>query len=127
MTIRRRSVEQRLAARPLRVPVATDGSGFTGASWDQETAAAAEPAHLQAVLEHEFASNTLRTYRIQWQGFCGWAAEHREPAIPARPSAVAAYLAERLERHGRKPATLRVVASAIAFVHRVRASHRRSR
>ena len=177
MTIRRCSVEQRLTARPLRVPVATHGSGpaarpqarltawnsrngsglaaapgpsplsmqpagqdavlqatdlpadsaqrarsvsgFSGASWDQETAAAAEPAHLQAVLEHEFASNTLRTYRIQWQGFCGWAAEHREPAIPARPSAVAAYLAERLERHGRKPATLRVAASAIAFVHRI--------
>ena len=38
--------------------------------------------------------------------------------LPAEPAQVAAYLAERLQEHGHKPATLRVAASAIAFAHK---------
>ena len=34
------------------------------------------------------------------------------------PAQVAVYLAERMEEYGHKPATLRVAASAIAFVHK---------
>ena len=40
-------------------------------------------------------------------------------ALPADSAHVAAYLAERIEDLGHKPATLRVAAAAIAFVHRV--------
>ena len=38
--------------------------------------------------------------------------------IPADPAQVAAYLAERIQEHGHKPATLRVAAAAIAFAHK---------
>ena len=40
-------------------------------------------------------------------------------ALPADSAHVAAYLAERIEDLGHKPAPLRVAAAAIAFVHRV--------
>ena len=74
--------------------------------------------HLQAVLTHELAGNTLRSYRFQWQHFRDWAEGKGLRALPADPALVAAYLAERIEEHGHKPATLRMAASAIAFVHK---------
>ena len=74
--------------------------------------------NLNAILEHEIARNTRKNYCIQWKIFGSWATRKGVPALPADAAQVAAYLAERLERHGHKPATLRVAASAIAFVHR---------
>ena len=74
--------------------------------------------HLEAVWAHEIAANTLSSYRTQWRSFCTWAATQGVPTLPAEPNQIASYLAERIEVHGHKPATLRVAASAIAFAHR---------
>ena len=74
--------------------------------------------NLNAVLGHEIAENTMKNYRVQWRSFIVWADGKGIQALPADPSPVAAYLAERIEEHGHKPATLRAAASAIAFVHR---------
>ena len=74
--------------------------------------------NLTEVLNHEIASNTMTNYRVQWRNFIGWARERGLQALPADPAHVAAYLAERMEASGHKPATLRVAASAIAFVHK---------
>ncbi len=74
--------------------------------------------NLPAVIEHEFAANTMRSYRGQWKRFSRWAQARRVSPLPAAPAPVAAYLAERIELHQHKPATVRVAASAIAFVHR---------
>ena len=75
--------------------------------------------NLNAVLDHEIARNTMKNYRVQWNNFITWAAGRSIRALPADPGQVAAYLAERIEEHGHKPATLRAAAAAIAFVHRV--------
>jgi len=74
--------------------------------------------NLNAVLGHEVAENTLKNYRAQWRNFISWAVGKGVRALPADPAQVAAYLAERIEELGHKPATLRVASSAIAFVHR---------
>ena len=74
--------------------------------------------HLRAVLAHEIARNTKTNYRVQWQHFRGWAVGRGFRVLPADPAQVAVYLAERMEASGHKPATLRVAASAIAFVHK---------
>ena len=78
----------------------------------------ADAGNLKAVLTHEVARNTVRNYRIQWRRFIAWALRKDMPALPASPAQVAAYLAERIEEHGHRPATLRAAAAAIAFVHR---------
>lgn len=85
----------------------------------------AEPAlagsdvdNLTAVLAHEMSAGTLRIYASQWRIFNDWALTKRVRALPADAAQVAAYLAERIERRGHKPATLKVAAAAIAFVHR---------
>ena len=78
----------------------------------------ADAGNLRAVLNHEVARNTVKNYRIQWRRFIDWALGKGMAAIPASPAQVAAYLAERIEEYGHKPATLRVAAAAIAFVHR---------
>ena len=88
--------------------------------------------NLNAVLEHEIAHNTMKNYGIQWRIFNRWALSKGVAALPADAAQVAAYLAERIEQHDHKPATLRVAAAAIAFVHRTadsttRAHARRSR
>ncbi len=64
------------------------------------------------------ARNTKANYRAQWRNFIVWALGKGLRAFPANSAQVAAYLAERIEKHGHKPATLRVAASAIAFVHK---------
>ena len=74
--------------------------------------------NLNSVLDHEIARNTMKNYRVQWNNFIMWAVGRGIRALPADPAQVAAYLAERIEEHGHKPATLRAVAAAIAFVHR---------
>lgn len=75
-------------------------------------------ANLRAVLDCEVAHNTLTNYRIQWTIFTDWARKRGVGELPAQAAQVAAYLAERLERHNHKPATLRVAAAAIGFAHR---------
>ena len=75
-------------------------------------------AHLASVLGHEVSDNTRRNYRSQWRRFTGWAREKGIRTLPADPLQVAAYLAERLEKHGHKPATLQTAAAAIGFKHR---------
>ena len=74
--------------------------------------------NLNAVLDHEIARNTMKNYRVQWSNFVMWAVGKGIRALPADPAQVAAYLAERIEERGHKPATLRAAAAAIAFVHR---------
>ena len=74
--------------------------------------------NLNAILEHEVADNTIQTYGFQWGVFTAWAAAKGVRALPADVAQVAAYLAERVEQSGHKPATLRVAAAAIGFVHR---------
>ena len=74
--------------------------------------------NLNAVLEHEIARNTMDNYRSQWRTFSTWALGKGTQPLPAEAAQVAAYLAERIEQLGHKPATLRVAAAAIAFAHR---------
>ena len=74
--------------------------------------------HLASVLGHEVSENTRKNYDSQWRRFSGWANERGIPTLPADPLQVAAYLAERMEKHGHKPATLQTAAAAIGFVHR---------
>ena len=74
--------------------------------------------NLTSLLSHQIAETTLATYRSQWRSFAAWAQRNSLQALPADPVQVAAYLAERLETYGHKPATLRVAAAAITFVHR---------
>ncbi len=73
--------------------------------------------NLNGLFCHEVTHNTIRSYRSQWRSFVTWATARRVPAVPAKPEHVAAYLAERFEQLGHKPATLRVAAAAIAYVH----------
>ena len=74
--------------------------------------------NLTAVLDHAIADNTKANYRSQWRGFTEWARARAVSALPADRAHVAAYLAERSEREGHKPATLRTAAAAIACIHR---------
>ena len=74
--------------------------------------------NLSAVLDHEIARNTMKNYKAQWKNFIMWTQEKGTRALPAHPGQVAAYLSERIEEHGHKPATLRAAAAAIAFFHR---------
>ena len=76
--------------------------------------------NLTAILGHEVSANTRKNYRSQWRRFTGWAGDRGVSALPADPVQVAAYLAERMERHGHRPATLQTAAAAISFVHRTR-------
>ena len=76
--------------------------------------------NLAAVLGHEVSANTRKNYRSQWRRFTGWARARGVSALPADPVQVAAYLAERMERYGHRPATLQTAAAAIGFVHRAR-------
>ncbi len=75
-------------------------------------------AHLASVLGHEVSENTRKNYSSQWRRFTRWARERGTRTLPADPLQVAAYLAERMEKHGHKPATLQTAAAAIGFVHR---------
>ena len=76
--------------------------------------------NLTAILGHKVSANTRKNYRSQWRRFSGWARDKGVRALPADPVQVAAYLAERMERYGHRPATLQTAAAAIGFVHRAR-------
>lgn len=75
--------------------------------------------NLDAILTHEVSRNTLKNYLIQWNIFRRWAAAKGVTTLPAETAQVAAYLAERMECRGHRPATLRVAAAAIGYAHRV--------
>ncbi len=75
-------------------------------------------AVLDAILGHEISKNTKRSYETQWRLFVDWARSKGVPALPADPVHVAVYLAERMELHGHKPATLRSAASAVSYAHK---------
>ena len=92
--------------------------GPVGPSRNGDELAESDLDNLTAVLGHEVAPNTMKNYRVQWNNFINWAAAKGVRALPADPRHVAAYLAERIEEHGHKPATLRAAAAAIAFIHR---------
>ena len=113
------------AAGPLRPPV--DQRPATSRVIEAELASPSEPSNgltesdlgnLSAILDHEVSRNTVSNYRAQWRSFMAWARTKGLRGLPAEPAQVAAYLAERIEEHGHKPATLRVASSAIAFVHK---------
>ena len=108
----------RCACRQIeRLPRERDGRTHAE---DRAPARFGEPelCNLNAVLADEIAANTLSGYRSQWRDFQDWARAHGVAALPADPLQIAAYLAERTQVRGHKPATLRVAASAIAFAHK---------
>ncbi len=72
---------------------------------------------LDALRGYEIAENTKRSYRSQWRQFERWASLKGISTLPASPSHVALYLADRLFTLNHKPSTLRSVAAAIAHVH----------
>lgn len=73
--------------------------------------------NLNEIISHEVSQSTIRIYECQWRQFTRWATLRDVPVLPAAPAHVAAYLADRAEKLGHKPATLRVAAAAIGFVH----------
>ena len=75
-------------------------------------------ANLNAVLGHQISENTRKSYSTQWRDFSRWAIRRRVSSLPAHPAHVAAYLAERMEVQGHKPATLRAAAAAVSYMHR---------
>ena len=77
----------------------------------------ADVRRMRAVYEHEVSNNTRANYRAQWRRFTDWARSRGTDALLADPVQVAAYLAERMELHKHKPATLRAAAAAIGFIH----------
>ena len=94
------------------------GEGLCDVPADGDCLTEDDRAHLASVLGHEVSANTRRNYDSQWRRFRGWAREKGIRTLPADPLQVAAYLAERLEKHGHKPATLQTAAAAIGFKHR---------
>ena len=99
-------------------PTVAGELALAGAPRRAEGLTESDVGNLNAVLEHEIARNTIDNYRSQWRIFSTWALKKGARALPAEATQVAAYLAERIEQHGHKPATLRVAAAAIAFAHR---------
>ena len=103
---------------PLGGGGAIEGLPFAS-SGDAVQLTGSDLGNLTGLLDHEIARNTMRSYRSQWRTFRHWAMKRGVPALPAEPAHVAAYLAQRIEDLGHRPATLRAAAAAIAFVHRV--------
>lgn len=73
---------------------------------------------------HEYARgskarNTIKTYGSAWRAFCSWARARRLQELPARPDAVAGYLAARA--HELRPSSLQIHLSAIAEAHKLAA------
>ncbi len=109
-------VETPDGARSANARIGLDAAAASHGQADDLTEADID--NLNAVLGHEIAENTIKNYRVQWRNFTVWALGKGIRELPADPAQVAAYLAERIEERGHKPATLRAAASAIAFVHR---------
>ena len=103
----------------LKSPYATvQDEGSFNATDDAGGLTEADVRRMRAVFEHEVSNNTRTNYRAQWRRFTDWAQERGTNALPADPVQVAAYLAERMELHKHKPATLRAAAAVIGFIRR---------
>ena len=121
LTPNRGGDRSKAAAGALITGAPTVSTGVVGPSGSLRRAddlTETDMGNLNAVLDHEIALNTMKNYRVQWNSFIMWAVGRGIRALPADPGQVAAYLAERIEERGHKPATLRAAAAAIAFVHR---------
>ena len=77
-----------------------------------------EVIDLSATVGNEISDTTRKNYIGQWRRFCTWAIAKNTGVLPADSTQVAAYLTERFERQGHRPATLSTAAAAIAFVHK---------
>ena len=76
-----------------------------------------DAARTSAIGAHKVATSTRKNYVSQWKSFTCWAADRNVSALRAAPEHVAAYLAERSDRDGLKPSTLRLASAAIKFFH----------
>ena len=105
-------------SEPVDVAAPTSEDGPYASLSRADDLTEAEIGNLNAVLDHEIARNTMKNYVAQWKNFVAWSAGKGTGALPADPGQVSVYLAERIEEHGHKPATLRAAAAAIGFFHR---------
>ena len=108
-------------SEPVNLVAGTSSTGVDGPCASLSRAddlTEADIGNLNSVLDHEIAHNTMKNYSAQWKSFVAWSTGKGTRALPAEPGQVAAYLAERIEEHGHKPATLRAAAAAIGFFHR---------
>ena len=62
------------------------------------------------------ATNTVRTYRTQWQQFQTWCGRNSRSCMPATPETIAWYLADRAHG-GAALASIAVALAAIQFAH----------
>ena len=76
-----------------------------------------DTVRMSAIGAHKIATSTRKNYISQWKQFESWAADRHVSALPAAPEHVAAYLAERSDRDGLKPSTLRMISAAVKFAH----------
>ena len=91
------------------------GSG-EGIATETAALSLAQENAIRAALEASRAPATRRAYRGSWAQFLAWADGEGLQALPAPPTAVAAYLAHRSE-DGRSLATLRMDRQAIRAAH----------
>ncbi|MXX89546.1 MAG: tyrosine-type recombinase/integrase [Boseongicola sp. SB0677_bin_26] len=71
---------------------------------------------LEAAIRDSKSANTVRAYRASWRKWEEWSAAHGARVMPARPEAVALFVAERAEE-GKSVASLRLAVAAIAAAH----------
>ncbi|MCY4593146.1 MAG: tyrosine-type recombinase/integrase [Alphaproteobacteria bacterium] len=71
---------------------------------------------LEAAIGDSLAPATRRAYRAAWSAWVAWADQVGTDAMPARPDALAAFLASRAEG-GASMATLRMATAAIGKAH----------
>jgi len=87
-----------------------------------ESTEAARPATLeesvQAFLRASRSPNTRRAYRAALSAFADFCAAAGRASMPAQPETVAVYLASQAHA-GRRPSTLSLHTSAIAYAHRL--------
>ena len=76
-----------------------------------------DTVRMSAIGAHKIAKSTRNNYSSQWKKFESWAADRHVSALPAAPEHVAAYLAERSDRDGLKPSSLRMISAAVKFAH----------
>ena len=98
-------------------PALSSAAVSPGPPWHIHGLSEGDAARTGAIGEHKVAVGTRKNYVSQWKKFTLWAERRGVRALPAASEHVAAYLAERSERDGHKPPTLRVAAAAIKFFH----------
>ena len=64
------------------------------------------------------APSTLRGYRTDWREWCDWSANRGHAPLPARPDALASFIAA-VADGGAKPGTIRRKLSAIRYAHKL--------